>query len=81
MAQCDKNSIPLVNSDIQDDGEQLQRQEVVVLKYLNLSQSEWEQLLNHYVFLLRQKDLLTQFLDSLKNVEMKPRTINSAVGA
>ena len=53
----------------------------MVLKYLNLSQSEWEQLLNRYVFLLRQKDLLTQFLDSLKDVEMKPRTINSAVGA
>ena len=29
MAQCDESSMPLVDYDIQDDGEQLQRQEVV----------------------------------------------------
>ena len=40
MAQCDESSMPLVDYDIQDDGEQLQRQEVLFLRYLNLYQSE-----------------------------------------
>ena len=57
MAQCDESSIPLVDSVIQDDGEQLQRQEVVFLRYLNLYQSEIGTVIKSLCFLVGTKRL------------------------